>query len=156
MTDLTIDLAQAADADLLLHMARTFHREDGHPLTPDGEAAVRHIIAGEPLAQAWIVRSNGSAAGYLVITLGYSIEYEGRDGLIEDLYLVPEARGRGLGRQVLLFALAQAAQLGIRTLHLEVDTGNAAAHRLYRAAGFEATGRRLMRRRLRQGAVVIG
>ena len=39
--------------------------------------------------------------------------------------------------------------LGIGTLHLEAEVGNADAERLYRAAGFEETGRRLMRRRIR-------
>jgi ribosomal protein S18 acetylase RimI-like enzyme len=71
------------------------------------------------------------AVGYVVITLGYSIEYGGRDGFIDDLYLVPEPA------------------LGIGTLHLEVETGNDYASRLYRRAGFEATGRRLLRLRLR-------
>jgi ribosomal protein S18 acetylase RimI-like enzyme len=45
-------------------------------------------------------------------------------------------------------ALAEAARLGIRTLHLEVETDNERAKRLYRSAGFEATGRWLMRRRI--------
>jgi ribosomal protein S18 acetylase RimI-like enzyme len=81
----------------------------------------------------------------LVITLGYSIEYEGRDGFIDDLYLVPEARGRGLGKVLVDFALSQASQLGVGTLHLEVEYDNESAHLLYRAAGFEETGRRLMR-----------
>ena len=84
----------------------------------------------------------------LIITLGFSVEYGGRDGFIDDLYLVPAARGRGVGRKLIDFALAQARELGVGTLHLEVETGNDAATRLYRAAGFTETGRRLMRLRL--------
>jgi ribosomal protein S18 acetylase RimI-like enzyme len=75
-------------------------------------------------------------------------EYGGRDGFIDDLYLIPEARGRGWGRLVIDFALSEATRLGIRTLHLEVEVNNDPAHSLYRSAGFEETGRRLMRRRL--------
>jgi ribosomal protein S18 acetylase RimI-like enzyme len=88
--------------------------------------------------------------GYLLITLGYSIEYGGRDGFIDDLYLKPQARGRGLGRKFVNFALAEAEKLGISTLHLEVEAGNDAALDLYRRSGFEETGRRLMRRRIGQ------
>jgi GNAT superfamily N-acetyltransferase len=102
----TIDLPGVAitpprpeDAELLLNFVRTSHTEEGHPLTPAGEAAVRRIAEGEPLARAWIMRLAGRAAGYLVITLGYSIEYEGRDGFIDELYLAPEVRGRGLARE---------------------------------------------------------
>lgn len=138
----------AADGPALLAMARSFHAEDGHPLDAGGAAAVLRLAAGEPLARAWILRRGAEAVGYLVLTLGYSIEYGGRDGFIDDLYLAPALRGQGLGERVLAFALEQAAALGINTLHLEVEAGNARALRLYRAAGFEETGRRLMRRRI--------
>ena len=99
-----------------------------------------------------MVRRATEAVGYLILTLGYSVEYGGRDGFIDDLYLRPELRGHGVGRRMVAFALEQAAALGINTLHLEVEAGNADAHRLYRTAGFEETGRRLMRRRIRPAA----
>jgi ribosomal protein S18 acetylase RimI-like enzyme len=102
------------------------------------------------LARAWIAYSAGHAVGYVVITLGYSIEYGGRDAFIDDLYLVPEGRGRGLGRCLIDFACDEAERLGVKTLHPEVEPGNDLATRLYRAAGFEETGRGLMRLRLRQ------
>jgi len=142
------DPVRGSDADALARLARNFHAEDGHQLTDAGEAALRQVAQGEPLARAWLVREHDAVLGYLIITLGYSIEYGGRDGFIDDLYLVPAARGRGLGRMLLDFALAQARGLGIGTLHLEVERGNDAAVQLYRTAGFSDTGRRLMRLRL--------
>jgi ribosomal protein S18 acetylase RimI-like enzyme len=145
------DPASPSDGPALLAMARAFHAEDGHPLTASGEAAVLRVASGEePLARAWVVRRAGTAEplGYLILTLGYSVEYGGRDGFIDDLYLAPGLRGRGVGTRLLAFALERAAALGIGTLHLEAEAGNADAGRLYRAAGFEETGRRLMRRRI--------
>ncbi len=142
------DPVRATDADTLVRLARDFHAEDGHPLSEAGEAALRQVARGEPVARAWLLRDHDVVLGYLIITLGFSVEYGGRDGFIDDLYLVPAARGRGLGRAVIDFALAQARELAIRTLHLEVEGGNNAATRLYRAAGFSQTGRRLMRLRL--------
>jgi ribosomal protein S18 acetylase RimI-like enzyme len=139
----------AADGATLLALARAFHAEDGHPLKTSGEEAILRVAAGEELARAWIVRRAAEPVGYLLLTLGYSVEYGGRDGFIDDLYLEPELRGQGVGRKLLAFALEQAAALGINTLHLEVEPGNTRAPRLYRAAGFEETGRRLMRRHIR-------
>jgi ribosomal protein S18 acetylase RimI-like enzyme len=147
--DLHFELAQEADVETLLGLARAFHFEEGRPLDSASETAVMQIVRGEPLARAWIARIEQRAVGYVVVTLGYSIEYGGRDGFIDDLYLVPQLRGRGLGKKILDFTLCQAARLGIGTLHLEVETDNEPATRLYRSSGFEATGRRLMRRRLR-------
>jgi ribosomal protein S18 acetylase RimI-like enzyme len=147
--DISFDLAREADVETLLDLARAFHAEDGHPLDAAGEAAVARVAEGEPLARGWVARLDGNPVGYVVITVGFSIEYGGRDGFIDDLYLAPEVRGRGLGRRMLEFALMQATLLGIGTLHLEAETSNDAATRLYRSAGFETTGRSLMRRRMR-------
>jgi ribosomal protein S18 acetylase RimI-like enzyme len=139
------DPPRPEELEILLDMARAFHREDGHVLGAAGEAAIRRIVEGEPLARCWIVRQAGKAVGYLVLTLGYSVEYGGRDGFIDDLYLDKAARGEGLGALILDFAIAEARALGIGTLHLEVDPANERANRLYRARGFAETGRRLMR-----------
>lgn len=144
----SFESVRAEDAGVLLAMARDFHREDGHPLDAAGEDAIARIAAGEPFAPAWIARQGEDVVGYVVITLGFSVEYGGRDGFIDDFYLAPQARGRGIGRKMLSFAVAKAKQLGIRTLHLEVELGNDPALDLYRSAGFEETGRRLMRCRL--------
>ena len=86
--------------------------------------------------------------GYVVLALGYSIEHGGRDGFIDDLYIVPAARGHGHGRALLAFAADAAAKLGIRMLHLEVEPGNERAQRLYRQEGFAVSERRLMSRKL--------
>jgi GNAT superfamily N-acetyltransferase len=137
-----------ADVALLVAMARAFHEEDGHPLTPAGERALRQLVVGDPSGRCWIVYEDGQTVGYAVLTIGFSIEYGGRDGFVDDLYLVPSARGRGFGRAVLSFLLDEARALGIRTLHLEVGTGNDPAARLYEALGFVATGRRLLSRDL--------
>ena len=72
----------------------------------------------------------------------------GRDGFLDDFYLAPEARGRGLGRQALEALEREAQALGIRVLHLEVEGGNRRAEGLYRRSGFRDTGRRLMSKRL--------
>ncbi len=146
--DVHFDPVSEGDMEALVAMVRANHAGDAHPHSPYFESAIAQIVKGEPLARAWMVRSADAIVGYVVLTMGYSIEYGGRDGFIDDLYLIPEARGRGWGRIVLDFAVSEAARMDIRTLHLEVDVNNDRAYSLYRSAGFEETGRRLMRRRL--------
>jgi [ribosomal protein S18]-alanine N-acetyltransferase len=51
-------------------------------------------------------------------------------------------RGKGLARRLLDLHLRRLAGLGVRTVFLEVDEGNAPALRLYRRAGFSEVGRR--------------
>ncbi|WP_176442104.1 GNAT family N-acetyltransferase [Zobellella denitrificans] len=59
-------------------------------------------------------------------------------GLISDLHVRAPWRRRGLGRQLLAAAEAQARQEGVRWLRIGVLAANAPALALYRAAGFKA------------------
>jgi ribosomal protein S18 acetylase RimI-like enzyme len=148
MIRLTIRPVGLGDLDTLTRLAEDFHAEDGHVLDEGGRRALAAIAGGEALARAWLLELEGRAAGYGVLTLGFSVEYGGRDGFIDDLYLTPEARGRGLGRQAMAFLEAKARELGVRALHLEVSAENARALALYGRSGFRDNGRRLMTKRL--------
>jgi ribosomal protein S18 acetylase RimI-like enzyme len=74
--------------------------------------------------------------GYLVLTIGYSLERGGRDAFIDELYVRPQWRGVGLGTLAVATAEVAARRLGVRAVHLEVDTSNERARRLYERIGF--------------------
>ena len=61
-----------------------------------------------------------------------------RDSLIEDLYVLPEAQGKGYGTALLRFAVSRCT--GVPTLWILENNERAAA--LYRRIGFAETGRR--------------
>ncbi|MDG2021584.1 MAG: N-acetyltransferase [Phycisphaerales bacterium] len=56
---------------------------------------------------------------------------------IHDLYVIPEAQGRGIGRRMLSVCADHAKALGCSDLTLEVTGDNAAARSLYRTFGFD-------------------
>jgi ribosomal-protein-alanine N-acetyltransferase len=58
------------------------------------------------------------------------------------LAVLPEARRRGTGRDLMRAAMAGARARGAAVMFLEVAAGNAAAVGLYRALGFAGVGRR--------------
>jgi ribosomal protein S18 acetylase RimI-like enzyme len=58
------------------------------------------------------------------------------------LGVVPEARGRGLGMELIARALREAWAAGVRSVTLSVDARNRPAWKLYQAAGFEPHDRR--------------
>jgi len=76
------------------------------------------------------------------------MEYGGRDGFIDDLFIRQPFRGQGLGKLALAKVRAACEERGVRALHLEVGRDNDAAHSLYRQAGFVATDRQLLTLRL--------
>lgn len=66
----------------------------------------------------------------------------GDEGEIADLAVAPEARRRGLGRALIDRMLVELAELGVRSVYLEVRESNLAARTLYDSKGFRPIGRR--------------
>lgn len=132
------------DRAALEAMVRAYYAEDG--LTFDERrqgAALSALVANDPLCLAWLVQSAGETVGYVVVTVSFSVESGGRDGFIDELYIAPSMRGRGIGAQVLSLVEHEARARGLARLYLEVAHGNPALS-LYRRAGFTDHRRHLM------------
>jgi ribosomal protein S18 acetylase RimI-like enzyme len=136
------------DYDELLALALAFHLEDGHPLDQGGERALREICTGHPLARGFLIREAGATLGYCVLTRGFGIEFGGPDAFLDDLYLVPEARGRGIGNAVMAAVEHEARRQGATAIHLVVASENERAQRLYLRSGFARSDYLVMSRRL--------
>ncbi len=70
-----------------------------------------------------------------------SVEHGGAVLFIEELYVAPHARRRGVARALLNRLLADSRASGVRAIELEVDEGHEPARALYRSLGFEANTR---------------
>jgi ribosomal protein S18 acetylase RimI-like enzyme len=70
------------------------------------------------------------------------VDGEPRVGYVNLFYLLPEFRGRGLGRMLHEHAVGVFERLGRRTLRLSVSTQNAAAIAFYRKLGWVTVGTR--------------
>jgi [ribosomal protein S18]-alanine N-acetyltransferase len=57
------------------------------------------------------------------------------------VWVAPEWRRRGVGRQLVAAICSWAAEVGVAAVRLDVEAGNAGAHTLYTASGFTPTGR---------------
>lgn len=91
-----------------------------------------------------------SVAGYVILTLDYSFEYRGRDAFIDELYIEPEFRRRGLGARAMEFVEQRARAMGVNALHLEVDRENEPALELYKKSQYADQQRYLMTKWLRR------
>jgi GNAT superfamily N-acetyltransferase len=83
-----------------------------HLVVADAERLAEALFGEQPAAEAMIARDaaqNGEAAGFALFFHTFST-FLGRRGLwLEDLFVYPRFRGRGLGRD-LLYAVAQVAR----------------------------------------------
>lgn len=85
----SLRLATAADIEALLGMMRRFYAIDGYPFEREKkERAIRQLLEESVFGEIWLLEDQGRPVGYLVITVGFSLEYNGRDGWIDELFLV--------------------------------------------------------------------
>jgi GNAT superfamily N-acetyltransferase len=138
-------LADASDAELLVELMREFYAFE-HLAFDEGAArpALGQILRDRGLGVVHLIRAGGEAAGYLVVTFGFSLEFGGRDAFVDELFLRENFRGRGIGRASLELAEAVCREEGIGALHLEVDRVNTRAQVIYRQAGFRDHDRYLL------------
>jgi ribosomal protein S18 acetylase RimI-like enzyme len=143
--------ARLEHVEIFLSMMRAL--EEADPGTTPFDERRRRVIFEDFLAEptsgrAWLIFEGEELAGYVILTLGFSFEYRGRDGYVDELYLDAQFRGRGIGRQTMEFVEQDARKLGVNAIHLEATRGNTAAIELYRRVGFVDHDRRLMTKKL--------
>ncbi len=144
-----IHRATLRDRDCLVALMSQFYSEAGYPLNVGrAAAAFEELLSDDSLGLVWLIMEDQQAAGYLIVTLGFSMEYGGRDAFIDDLFVQPTSRGKGLGTMALAKARAACVELGVRAVHLEVERSNKIARALYRRAGFVDNDRQLLSLRL--------
>ena len=132
---------------MLRRLIAAFHREHGDPLEQQViERSVVAISAGDPMIPTWLVELDGKPVGYIALGVGYSIEVGGLDAFIDEIYIDPAWRHRGLATAALHHAIEQASRLGIRRLCLEVAAHNKALEDFYARLGFHGAVRSLMYR----------
>ena len=148
--DIALTECTEADRDTLAAFTAAFCAEDGHPHGPENEAAMRELMGNPVHGRALIIRRDGMAVGYAVLCYGFSLEYLGRDGFIDELYVAPDHRGLGIAAHALDQLQVIARADGINALHLEVMDGNEGAARLYRRHGWKTRPSRMMTKWLRR------
>lgn len=145
---MTFRTATPDDLPLLLRMHRAFYEEEGYPYRPEVfEAALREVLTNAALGRVLLMNDD---AGYFIVAFGFSVEFGGRDAFLDELYVVPEARGNGLGTAAIDEAERVCRENGIHALHLEVEFTNDSAKRLYARRGFGEHSRQLMTKRFNE------
>ncbi len=132
-----LHLAGPDDLDRLEPMIAAYHAFEGIETTEEfRRSALAPLLDGTPHGVAYLVGIRRAPVGYIVISFGYSVELGGIDGFIDEFFIRPNVRGRGIGTEVLTSLLPALGEHGVKALHLEVAPGNETAKRLYARAGF--------------------
>lgn len=131
-------------------LLKRFFREEGFD-TPAEE--MRSSLCAMITAQSsavFVARLGKQAVGVATVTTSLGIEY-GRSAELEDLYVLPEQRGRGVASALIEAVCHWCGEQGVSVLLVTVTPEGAAEHELldyYQKHGFADTGRVILERAL--------
>jgi GNAT superfamily N-acetyltransferase len=140
--DLRLERATEEDVPLLLALIRELAQyERLADQVVATEQGMRASLFGEPrTAEAVIARVRDEPVGYALWFYTYST-FLGRRGLyLEDLFVKPDWRGRGVGRALLAYLAREAAVRECGRLEWSVLDWNEPAIRFYKRLGAQPMG----------------
>ena len=125
-------------------------REHGVKSSHDILRAALAVLGTQP-EQGFVLSAtcDRSTVGVAYAARILSLEHGGWSGWLEELYVLPEWRGRGVGSQLLAAVIAGATERGWAALDLEVDVNHQRVIPLYARNLFEPVNRTHFVRRLR-------
>lgn len=127
----------AADRAAYLAMAGEFYASDAVHAPIPAERFARtfdEAMRSDRYVGLYMLETEGGAVGYALTARTYQQEAGGEVVWIDEIYVRPEGRSRGLGREFLAYI---AERSGAARLRLEVAADNVRAKALYAAMGYE-------------------
>jgi len=145
--------AGAGDADAIHSLRNQFCQEEEIVFEPAVQkAALERLLKDSSMGEVLVfMQTSGEVGGFLVLTWGFSLEFNGRYALLDELFLAPECRGRGFGQSGIEAAVDWAKSHDDCAVRLEVNHRNAGARKLYERFGFIADGREIFTLRYQSG-----
>ncbi len=134
---LTIRPATLADLPLIAQLIRDLAEYErlAHEVRFDPAVLGEKLFGARPYAEVVIGELNGTAQGFALFFHNFST-FEGRPGIyLEDLFVLPEARGSGLGKALLAHLAALAVARDCARLEWSVLDWNEPAIGFYRKLG---------------------
>jgi GNAT superfamily N-acetyltransferase len=148
---ITVRPVTLPDVPALVSLMEEFYAESSFSLDRALASASFEALLREPARGAiWLLLDAGEPAGHVVLTTRFSMEHGGLDAFIDDLFVRPAHRRRGLARAGLEALFAECRRRGVLAVHVEVGDRNAPARALYESFGLAARtdGRVLLTTRL--------
>lgn len=126
----------AEHAESVIRMMRVFYASPA--VWTDGSEEifrrdVQNCVNDNPYLEGYVFTEENETVGYAMLAKSFSTEFGKPCIWIEDIYLIPSRRGRGIAAQFFAFAEKKYPDALFR---LEVEAENASALRAYQKSGF--------------------
>jgi ribosomal protein S18 acetylase RimI-like enzyme len=139
--DARVGFAAPGDAEHLARLLRELAQiEWEEPPPPDTDRNVARAVRGHWDGHLLVAREEQRPLGLCVLVEAPALAEGTVQLVLDDIYVEPSARRRGLGSALVRAALAIARARSAAIVWLSVDPANGPARRLYERHGFVATG----------------
>lgn len=130
----------AQDRALYLQLTDEFYHSEAvlHPVPPQHRVATfEELMRSDTYAEGYVLESDGKVAGFALLSKTFSQEAGGLVVWIEELYLRPVFRGKGIGTHFLQECIKNRPP-HVKRFRLEVEEKNHGAKKLYQRLGFQS------------------
>ena len=134
---IAIRLARPEDAELLVNLVRelAIYEKREHLANATSADFERHLFGPRPLAEAAVAEVDGKPVAFALWFTTFST-FRGHAGIyLEDLFVKPAFRGRGIGKALLATVARLAVERGCGPLKWTVLDWNSPAIGFYRSIG---------------------
>lgn len=130
-------LATVADAVEAAGLLHDFNVEFATP-TPGVAVIGRRLTSLLGGSATFAVLAGRPAVAIALVTLRANVWFDGPVAVLDELYVRPELRGRGIGSTVMGTVESEWRARGVRYVEINVDEGDVGAQRFYERHGFSA------------------
>ena len=135
--DISLEIEGPPHIGDLLPLVAAYHLFEEISLPADiREKSVERLLNDETLGEVWLIRKSDQLIGYIVVCFGYSIEFGGREVVIDEFYIEAPERGMGVGAEALGRLKEIMRAHDVVAIQLEVGQHNDRAKSLYVKSGF--------------------
>jgi GNAT superfamily N-acetyltransferase len=100
------------------------------------ELLLKRLLSQSTLGEIWVAEEDAHLNGYLVLVYVLSLEHQGVMAEVDEFFVLPQARSRGVGGQLLTAAEEALRRRGCVRLQLQLAVTNEAARLFYLRRGY--------------------
>ena len=135
-----IHLAGPADLAKVTSLMQRYHEEAGLPYDDaHREAAASPLLEGSPLGAVWLVGPARAPLGYVLLGFGWSTHHAGMTGHLQEIFIRPSVRRRGIGTEVIHAIAVSLRDAGLKALEVRAGDETDSHVSFCRRAGFKET-----------------
>jgi GNAT superfamily N-acetyltransferase len=139
-----VEIARATEAELdtlLQLLGEQFDDHDIEITPPLLRQAMAQVFHSDHWGLFLVARKGGEPIGVAAVAFSWTLEHAGKTAWLDELYVRPEHRGRGVGTALIERVIEEAQAQGCRAIDLEVEQAHRRAERLYARHGFQPLAR---------------